>query len=176
MEEDFDPVMQAKFNEKFSDFVAKKRFICLPNEATYDSILAALIKSKNGSKLERHEWNYVQPIRAICLVLLWKKRTASIASELTTEFSANNTLATKSSQVHHNSSPRKTSRTRKFRYALQWELIHSVAVKDISIAVACKDVKLENATAGLLDASATVDAIIAPVAKINNLLFILFFM
>ncbi|KAI1695169.1 putative SCAN domain-containing protein 3-like [Ditylenchus destructor] len=60
MEEDFDPVMQAKFNEKLSDFVAKKRFICLPNEATYDSILAALIKSKNGSKLERHEWNYVQ--------------------------------------------------------------------------------------------------------------------
>ncbi|KAI1703581.1 hypothetical protein DdX_14818 [Ditylenchus destructor] len=96
-----------------------------------------------------------KPIRAICLVLLWKKRMASIASELTTEFSANNTLATKSSQVHHNSSPRKTSQTRKFRYALQWELIHSVAVKDISIAVACKDVKLENATAGLLDASAT---------------------
>ncbi|KAI1712428.1 integrase core domain-containing protein [Ditylenchus destructor] len=60
MEEDFDPVMQAKFNEKLSDFVAQKRFICLPNEATYDSILAALIKFKNGSKLERYEWNYVR--------------------------------------------------------------------------------------------------------------------
>ncbi|KAI1695229.1 hypothetical protein DdX_19700 [Ditylenchus destructor] len=60
MEEDLDPVMQAKFNEKLSNFIAQKRFICLPNEATYDSILAALIKFKNGSKLERYEWNYVQ--------------------------------------------------------------------------------------------------------------------
>ncbi|KAI1710537.1 hypothetical protein DdX_10595 [Ditylenchus destructor] len=37
-----------------------------------------------------------KPIRAISLALLWKKRTTSIASGLTTEFSINNTLATKS--------------------------------------------------------------------------------
>ncbi|KAI1717074.1 hypothetical protein DdX_06802 [Ditylenchus destructor] len=68
------------------------------------------------------------------------------------------------------------SRTKKFRYALQLELIRSMAVKDTSIAIVCKDVKLENATAGLSDASAIVDATIAPVAKTNNLLFILLFM
>ncbi|KAI1706785.1 SCAN domain-containing protein 3 [Ditylenchus destructor] len=61
MDEDFDPVMQAKFNEKLFDLVAQKRFICLPNEATYNSILAALIKIRNGSKIDHHtnEKNYV---------------------------------------------------------------------------------------------------------------------
>ncbi|KAI1697634.1 hypothetical protein DdX_18381 [Ditylenchus destructor] len=62
MEEDLDPVMKAKFNEKLSDFIAQKRFICLPNEATYNSILATLIKFRNGSKLEHNsnEYNFVR--------------------------------------------------------------------------------------------------------------------
>ncbi|KAI1717003.1 KRAB-A domain-containing protein 2 [Ditylenchus destructor] len=54
--------MEAKFNQKLFDFVEQKRFICLPNEATYDSILAALTKIRNGEKLEHHstEQNYVR--------------------------------------------------------------------------------------------------------------------
>ncbi|KAI1725205.1 hypothetical protein Ddc_06495 [Ditylenchus destructor] len=53
--------METKFNEKLFEFVAQKRFICLPNEATYNSILAALAKHRNGEKLEHNsnEHNYV---------------------------------------------------------------------------------------------------------------------
>ncbi|KAI1718987.1 KRAB-A domain-containing protein 2 [Ditylenchus destructor] len=58
--------MEAKFNLEFSYLVARKKLIHTPSSATYDSILAAFAKRRNGEKLDKNsEQNFVSRYRLV---------------------------------------------------------------------------------------------------------------
>ncbi|KAI1701342.1 hypothetical protein DdX_16174 [Ditylenchus destructor] len=59
-------LMEAKFNLEFSYLVARKKLIHTPSSATYDSILAAFAKRRNGEKLDKNsEQNFVSRYRLV---------------------------------------------------------------------------------------------------------------
>ncbi|KAI1699594.1 zinc finger, c4 type (two domains) domain-containing protein [Ditylenchus destructor] len=58
--------MEAKFNLEFDNLVKKKKFIHLPSAATYDSILTALKKHRNGEKVDKNSGSqYVNRYRLV---------------------------------------------------------------------------------------------------------------
>ncbi|KAI1722104.1 integrase core domain-containing protein [Ditylenchus destructor] len=58
--------MEAKFNLEFSYLLKQKQYIHLPSSATYDSMLAAFTKRRNGEKLDRQsEQNFVARYRLV---------------------------------------------------------------------------------------------------------------
>ncbi|KAI1694859.1 hypothetical protein DdX_19908 [Ditylenchus destructor] len=59
-------LMEAKFNLEFSYLLKQKQYIHLPSSATYDSMLAAFTKRRNGEKLGRQsEQNFVARYRLV---------------------------------------------------------------------------------------------------------------
>ncbi|KAI1705864.1 KRAB-A domain-containing protein 2 [Ditylenchus destructor] len=57
---------KAKFSEEFFHLVKQKQYIHLPSSATYDSILAAFAKRRNGEKLDKSsDFHYLNRYRLV---------------------------------------------------------------------------------------------------------------